>query len=289
MHTPFARCFRRDLAAAMACIALMWEAQANADPSPAPSSPPVVPSATEAPDFEGPGVPNLWYSLEEETSPDYTGEGGSSSQLNLRAQIPLGSLLGHFPTPIFAPKPFQLIKIKLPFVLSSPKQALQGAGDATVVILEYLGRKVRKWVVGPALKLPTASGTGLGSGKWSIGPAVGYTILGRRTEAGAFSQSFFSFAGPKANPRVSQTQIQPMYTVSFGRGWTLGTSQMQFTYNWQKNQWTTVPLGVRIADSFDMSTSRWTAGFEVEKNLVHELDTPGWTLRLNLRYRAKRQ
>lgn len=279
------------------CALVALTARADGDPAATPSpaaaaSPTATSSAAStsdnSPDFGGPGSPNLWYSLEQETSPNYTGQPGSSDQINLRAQIPLGNFAQQV-NPLFAPKPYQLIKIKLPFVTAAPDETLQGYGDATLVMLEYLGRKVRRWVVGPAFKLPTASVTALGSGKWSVGPAVGYTSLSGNIEVGAYCQNFFSFAGPKSEPSVSQTQLQPTYDIAFGHSWGIGTSQMQFTYNWQRNQWTSVPLGVRLARSFASRAAQLTAGFEIEKNLVHEDGTPGWTLRFNLKYQPKRR
>jgi hypothetical protein len=269
----------------VAWFILLMASRAVADTGRAVPSPP--PETTElnvgdpSPDFNGPVNPRLWFSLEDEASLSYSGLSGSSSQLNFRIQVPMGKFIQH---PVLWPRRLQILRLKLPVVTSAPSRAVKGNGDTTLLGLQYLGVKERQWLVGPAFKIPTASVNDLGAGKWSVGPAAGYTYLHGRTSIGLFTQSFFSFAGPKSRPPFAQTQLQPGLFFSFPSGWIIGTSQMQFTYNWYRGQWTVIPLGVRIARDIETEKRRLSSGFEAEKNLIHVDGTPGWTLRLSFRY-----
>jgi hypothetical protein len=266
-------------------------AAASPYPSPTPSSSPLPGDAVDAdasPDFGSVVTPTRWVSLEEEVSPTYDGLSGSSSTINFRAQLPLGS---KFSLPFIDRRlPLQLIKLKLPFVTSAPRNAISGNGDTTLVGLQYLGTQEKGVSFGPAFKLPTASTSALGSGKWSVGPAGGYTYTNPdgMSAFGIYTQSFFSFAGDGSRPSVSQTQLQPTAFFALGPGFSIGTSTMQFTYNWELPGWTDVPLGIRIAQDFAAGSGKLTAGFEAEKNLINTPGAIGWTLRVNFRYRFKK-
>ena len=263
----------------------MWaDADSQASPSPSPSA-----DASDLqdapPDFNAPLSPRLWFSLEDELTPAYDDLKGSSNTINVRGQIPLGELGKQLPSPLLVPGRLQLIKFKVPFVTSAPIGAVKGNGDTTLVALEYLGVSERKWVAGPVLKIPTANADALGTGRWSGGPAVGYTYSHNAFIFGLYAQSFFSFAGPKARGGVSQTQFQPGVYFLLPHGWVIGNSQMQFTYNWQNNSWQDVPVGLRIARNSENSHHQLAIGFEVETNLANKKNTTLWTYRVNFKYR----
>ena len=60
----------------------------------------------------------------------------------------------------------------------------------TAVWIGGFGSAERRWAAGAAFKFPTGSGT-LGSGKWSAGPALGYTYQTGPWTLGLYTQSFF--------------------------------------------------------------------------------------------------
>jgi hypothetical protein len=256
-------------------------------PSASPS--PGNPAATEdesntSPNFGGPVVPQPWYSIEEEVVPSYDRLSGSSNMINLRAQLPLGRILNA----LNAFKNLQISRLKIPIVTSAPGNDPTGLGDTTLVELEYMGSKQQQWIVGPSFKLPTASTSGLGSGKWSVGPAAGYSFVQDGRTIGIYMQSFFSFAGPSSRRPVSQLQFQPALVYPLSRGWLIGTSNMQFTYNFQVPTWTVVPLGVRIAKNLKSNAGQLLAGFEAETNLVVSPGAPAWTMRINFKWVPRR-
>lgn len=263
---------------------LAWAADAQPSPSPSPSSD-VSEALDVAPDFNAPLSPRLWFSLEDEVTASYDQLAGSSNTVNLRGQLPLGGLADRLPETLLLQQDLQLIRFKLPFVTSAPAGAVKGNGDTTLWFLQYLGNAANKWVYGPLLKIPTASMNGLGSGRWSGGPAAGYTRTKGRSIFGLYTETYVSFAGPKSRGAVAQTQIQPGLFVSLPRGWSVGTSSMQFLYNWQTNAWQNVPIGIRVENSTQNNHHQLAIGLEIEKNLAHVQSTTQWTFRLDAKYR----
>jgi hypothetical protein len=237
-------------------LALAWSSRAACADSPDPSPSPV----------------STYVSIEEESSPDYDGESGSSNQFNLRAQTP------------FADGTWAL-RLKLPMVLSAPATSITGAGDLQLFALKVAPTALGGgWLAGATLKLPTSQNTSLGSGKFSIGPAGGYQVKSGAWTLGFFAQSFFSVAGTGARPGVAQSKMQPSATYAFGNGWSVGTSIMTFTYDWISDQWTDVPIGLRIGKRLGNPRAPLDLAFEGEKNLADARGAPGWTLRTSFRY-----
>ncbi len=206
--------------------------------------------------------------------------------MTIRAQVPLGinpplsSLLagGHA---------LSLVKISLPTVLSAPPAndgvpAETGSGDLTAVWIAGFGRASYRWAAGAAFKFPTGSGT-LGSGKWSIGPALGYTYDTGPWTLGLYSQSFFSYAGTGSRPPLRQTQIQPTISYAFSHGWSLGNSEMKYIYDYNIGNFTTLPLGIRVSKQFDRGEQRFTTYLEGERNLATAGGTT-WSARLGIKW-----
>lgn len=225
-----------------------------------------------------PLTPNLWFSLEDESLQSVS---GASNQLNLRAQIPLAAappLTGV----IASGKVLSLIKLKLPIVIAAPSntgiEAAVGTGDLTASWLGGFGSAQSRWAAGAAFKFPTGAGS-LGSGKWSVGPAIGYTADAGAWTLGLYSQSFFSYAGSGARAPVAQTQIEPTISYAFTGGWSVGSSQMKYTYDYDAGRFTNIPVGVRISKQMDAGAKRWNAYFEAERNLATSGGT-SWSVRL---------
>jgi hypothetical protein len=74
----------------------------------------------------------------------------------------------------------------------------------------------------------------------AIGPAIGAVKpVSKRLLVGAFNQNLFA-----AHTGISQ--IQPVITYQLGHGWALSAGDAQFTYDWERDEWTHVPLGIQI-------------------------------------------
>jgi hypothetical protein len=99
------------------------------------------------------------------------------------------------------------------------------------------------WGIGPVLELPTNT-SGLGSDKWSAGPAAVALTMPGKWVLGALVQNIWSFAGPSGDPDVNKFTFQYFVNYNLDDGWYL-TSTPIITADWEKssgNQWT-VPFG----------------------------------------------
>lgn len=100
------------------------------------------------------------------------------------------------------------------------------------------------WGAGPAMLLPTATDSLLGSEQWGAGPtAVALKQEGGWTY-GALANHIWSFAGDDARQDVSATYLQPFvsYTTKTSTTFTLNTES---TYDWTNDQWT-LPLNLMV-------------------------------------------
>jgi hypothetical protein len=217
-----------------------------------------------------PAPPATTVSAEEELSPSYQDETGSSNLVNLRAQVPYDNANW-------------VVRVKLPVVTSAPAESVTGAGDLALWDLAVIDARSSQWLIGPTIRIPTASDS-LGSDKYSIGPSVSYdTKLGMGT-AGFWFNSFFSVIGPSWYPLVARTQISPDFKFGLRNGWNVGLSTMQFTYDWARNRWTDAPLGFRIGKKAPGGLKNLDAYFEAERNFASAADTPFWVVRLSARW-----
>lgn len=99
------------------------------------------------------------------------------------------------------------------------------------------------WGIGPVFELPTNT-SGLGSDKWSAGPAAVALTMPGKWVLGALVQNIWSFAGPSGDPDVNKFTFQYFVNYNLEDGWYL-TSTPIITADWEKtssNQWT-VPFG----------------------------------------------
>src|ERR1700728_1061753 len=131
-----------------------------------------------------PAPPAASVSIEEEVSPEYDGESGSSSLVNLRGQLP------------YVAGAQYVFRLKLPVVTSAPATAVTGAGDLALYDLAVTDVARGRWLEGVTIRIPSAQNDSLGSGKYSVGPAVGYETERGPWTLGFFQQDFFSVIGP---------------------------------------------------------------------------------------------
>jgi hypothetical protein len=222
-----------------------------------------------APPPPTPAPPSATVSFEDEFSPNYQSESGSSNIVNLRAQLPYDNAAW-------------LLRLKLPIVTAAPAESVTGAGDLALWDLAEIRYGYGQWLVGGTFRIPTAHDS-LGTNKYSIGPSAAYVVQRGTSTIGFAMNSFFSVVGPSWYPGVGRTQIEPELKYSLAGGWSAGLSTMQFTYDWVRNRWTDVPLGFRVGKSAIGAKQLFDAYFDLEKNLAHAPDSPGWTVRAFLR------
>ena len=211
-------------------------------------------------------------SIEEEVSPEYDGESGSSNLVNVRGQLP------------YVAGAQYVFRLKLPVVTSAPATAVTGAGDLALYDLAVTDTARGQWLEGVTIRVPTAQNDSLGSGKYSVGPAFGYQTVHGPWTVGFFQQDFFSVIGPTSRSTVGQSKIEPNVALGLTRGWSIGLSTMAITYDWVRNQWTEVPVGLRVTKRFSGGLSPLQASLEVEQNLADARGAPSWTIRTMLKW-----
>ncbi len=250
----------RRVAAVLALWLPMTAARAAAD---------AFPTASPAP-------PAPYVSVEEEVSPNYDAEAGSSTQLNWRAQIPYDGGGG-------------LFRLRFPIVTSAPSQSVTGGGDLALYDFSVVNTARGQWLEGITLRVPTAQNSSLGTGKYSVGPAFGYQRRTGPWTLGFFAQDYFSVIGPSSRAPVGKSKLDPVLSYALGGGWGIGLSSMSITYDWVINKWTEVPIGARVTKQFGgallgSALRPLEASFEAEKNASNVPHAPGWTTRLYVKW-----
>jgi hypothetical protein len=188
----------------------------------------------------------------------------------------------------------QLLRVSLPYTTSSPGKARAtdtaiddfpagpaGPGDTEIYDIAVFRRPWGNFDFGPVLIVPTGTRSGVGQGAWSAGPAFGANCTCGKWKIGAFSQNFFSFADSGKAP-VSKTKLQPIIQLSLPGGWSIGTSDMNFTYDWIKGHFTNIPLGDQVIKRFVLAGQRMSLGLQAEYNFANTAASSAWTFRLIL-------
>jgi hypothetical protein len=110
-----------------------------------------------------------------------------------------------------------------------------------------------KWLLGfgPSFIFPTAGSVYTGQGKYQIGPAVVVAYMTKKFILGVFPQQWWSYAGDASRPDTSQMNLQPIATMFFDGGVTVGYSG-NIIADWKAgsgNEWT-VPIGLGAGKLF---------------------------------------
>lgn len=137
-----------------------------------------------------------------------------------------------------------IMRATVPFVTHHPALG-SGLSDITLFDLLAFDKSWGRWGVGPVALLPTG-GSRRGAEKWGLGPAIGFVARKDKLIWGLFNQNLFTVAGDDTRPDVNVSIIQPIINHQLGGGWALGSSEMSATYNWDSNEWSSLPLGASI-------------------------------------------
>ena len=134
---------------------------------------------------------------------------------------------------------------------TSPGEFARDAGLGDLALLELLSpAHSGNWVLGagPTAIFPTATSGFTGQGKWQLGPSVVVGYLTKEFFIGVFPQQWWSIGGEHGRPDTNQMNLQPIASIFFGEGWSLGYSG-NILADWtapSEDVWT-VPLGLGLA------------------------------------------
>jgi hypothetical protein len=176
-----------------------------------------------------------------------------------------------------------IARATLPIVTDSPSGET-GLSDLVLFDLIKFEKSWGRWGIGPVLLAPTATDDAIGGGKWAIGPAIGFVARGEKLMWGLFNQNLFSFAGDGDREDVNVSILQPIVNYSLPEKWSIGTSEMNITYDWKKDAWTALPLGVKLAKLVKFGKLPVQFAGAYEYNFADDYVAPKWTINFTAKF-----
>jgi hypothetical protein len=154
---------------------------------------------------------------------------------------------------------------------SGGTQRKTGFGD--IILASVIAPNKTKgflWGIGPTWQFPSASSDFTGSGKWSVGPAVGGVYIGENWVFGLFPQQWFSFAGDKDREDVSLLDVQYFLWRLWPGGWQVGFTQ-DLIVNWEADggDKVTFPVGLGAGKTFQVGGHNFKVDGQVSYAVVH--------------------
>lgn len=129
-----------------------------------------------------------------------------------------------------------ILRVVVPYQTSGPGD--EGLKSVTIFDLVVLPQKWGRFAIGPVMSL--SESTSPVPSKFAIGPAVGaIKPISKKLNVGLFTQNLFA-------AHVGITQLQPIIAYQLGNGWALSAGDLQFTYDWERGGWVSVPIGFQI-------------------------------------------
>jgi hypothetical protein len=104
------------------------------------------------------------------------------------------------------------------------------------------------WGVGPALLLPTATNSLLGTQKWGAGPTFVVLRQDGPWTFGMLANQIWSFAGRSNREPVNSTYMQPFLSYTTREATTFVVNS-ESTYDWVTRRWT-APINLEVAQLF---------------------------------------
>jgi hypothetical protein len=156
---------------------------------------------------------------------------------------------------------------------TSPGEFARDAGLGDLALVELLApANSGNWVlgVGPTAIFPTATSHFTGQGKWQLGPTLVVGYLTKQFFLGLFPQQWWSIGGEHGRPDTDQMNLQPIASLFFGEGWSIGYSG-NILANWNApsgDVWT-VPIGLGLSKVVKFGRLPVKLQLAVQYMLVH--------------------
>lgn len=176
-----------------------------------------------------------------------------------------------------------IARVTLPIITDSPSGE-NGLGDLVLFDLIAFDKSWGRWGAGAVTMLPTASDDALGSGKWGVGPALGFIARSSKFMWGVFNQNIFSFAGDSGREDVGVSTLQPIINISLPDKWSIGTSEMNVTYDWEKNALSSLPLGIKANKMVRFGKLPTMFSCSYEYNFQDDYVAPEWTVNFTVKF-----
>ena len=141
------------------------------------------------------------------------------------------------------------------------------------------------WGVGPIFQFPTASSSGLGTGRWSAGPTAALVYSEGPWFDAILAYQLMSFAGNRDRGSVNQTYIEPEISYNFESGWYVQCDPA-ITYDWTAdaaNAWT-IPMGADIGKAFKLGSRDLSLQVGAYDLLKRPEGAPQWIPRVSVTF-----
>ena len=176
-----------------------------------------------------------------------------------------------------------IARVTLPIVTDSPSGE-SGLSDLVLFDLIAFDKSWGRWGIGPVLLAPTATDEAIGAGKRAAGPAIGFVARSSQLMWGLFNQNLFSFAGDSDRDDVNVSTLQPIVNYSLPDKWSIGTSEMNVTYDWDQDAWTVLPLGVKLARLVKFGKLPVQFAGAYEYHFADDYVAPKWTVNFTVKF-----
>lgn len=173
----------------------------------------------------------------------------------------------------------QLMKITFQVPSTPDPNGETGFGDIDLFDLYTMNESWGRWGAGLSFVFPTASSDNLGAGKWQIGPAIALMYIGiPNLVFGAVFQNPISFAGDQSRADINTLIIAPTITYTFADGWFAGYGDFNWSFDWENNGQTTIPLGLQAGKVVSLKSLPISLSLEGCWLAVHPDNTPEWLM-----------
>ncbi len=100
---------------------------------------------------------------------------------------------------------------------------------------------------------------------------------------GAFNQNVFTVAGDDDREDVNISIVQPILSHSLGAGWSVGTSDMNLTYDWQGGRFSSLPLGAKVSKLVRFAETPVQFSVQYEHDFADDEIGPADTIRFTVK------
>ena len=134
---------------------------------------------------------------------------------------------------------------------TAPGNFERAAGLGDLALVELLSpAHSGNWILGagPTAIFPTATSPFTGQRKWQLGPTAVVGYLTKEFFIGVFPQQWWSVGGEHGRPDTNQMNLQPIASIFFGEGWSVGYSgNILADWNAPSEDVWTVPVGLALS------------------------------------------
>lgn len=221
-----------------------------------------------------PNAPLMQFQLRNVIAPHLPETDGTGNLLELEAVVP-------FRPAKYMPFP-TIMKVTLPVAVTLPDPV----GRTGLGNLQVFGQAVFKeawgsWALGVSLVFPTADSDVLGLQTWQAGPAAAfmYTRV-KNLVVGAVIQNPVSVNSTSHRPASNVLAITPTLTYNLPRGWFVGYSDFDWTFDWEANGDATIPLGLQVGRVYGIGSQPVSLSLEAGYNVSRPDDSsvPRWMI-----------